>query len=202
MGKSPLMFSADHLKSHFQQIVSLLWSVGGNLLLGTINLTGPAPLCVPFAEPVMLDKRAGPANQCRHFIVSSESSSILRATSGRDLLPERVPSMVFVRSGQNELVFGALFTGAAPSPPRPNPVASPFAAHMQQQRWGWALGDFQGRERHVKQWTGAREHSAHLPDVFLPILLPLHFVKIHFSQEICYGWKFSTQSARRNRQPG
>lgn len=38
MGKYPLMFSADHLKSHFQQIVSLLWSVGGNLSLGAINL--------------------------------------------------------------------------------------------------------------------------------------------------------------------
>lgn len=48
MGKYPLMFSADHLKSHFQQIVSLPWSVGGNLSLGAINLAGPAPLCALF----------------------------------------------------------------------------------------------------------------------------------------------------------
>lgn len=68
MGKYPLMFSADHLKSHFQQIVSLLWSVGGSLSLRAINLTGPAPLCVPFAEPVMLDKRgrAGQLGQAFH----------------------------------------------------------------------------------------------------------------------------------------
>lgn len=77
MGKYPLMFSADNLKSHFEEIVSLLWSVGGNLLLNAINLTGRAPLCVPFGEPGMLDGRAGPTNQCRHFIVNSESLFIL-----------------------------------------------------------------------------------------------------------------------------
>ena len=77
MGKYPLMSSADHWKSHFQQIVSLPWSVGGNLLLSAINLTGPAPFRVPFAEPGMLDERAGPANRCRRFIVSSESSCTL-----------------------------------------------------------------------------------------------------------------------------
>lgn len=67
MGKYPLMFSADHLKSHFQQIVSLLWSVGGNLSLGAINLAGPAPLCVPFAEPVMLDKRGRVGQSAQTF---------------------------------------------------------------------------------------------------------------------------------------
>lgn len=46
--------------------------------------------------------------------------------------------------------------------------------------------------RYVKQWTRALGQSARRPSVFLSfLLLPLHSVNTHFSQEICCLWKCS-----------
>lgn len=71
MGKYPLMFSADNLKSHFQPIVSLLWSVGGNRhLVPPVSLAGSLRRALHRACDA--DKRAELPNQCRRFIDNSE----------------------------------------------------------------------------------------------------------------------------------
>lgn len=55
MGKYLLMFSADNSKSHFQQIVSPRWSVGGDLSRWRHESHWPGCFRWPFEELVMLE---------------------------------------------------------------------------------------------------------------------------------------------------
>lgn len=66
--------------------MSFLWFVGGDLSHGAINLLGWAPLCALCRTCDAWQR--GWASQSEQVF---QSSFMLRATSGRDLLSERVP---------------------------------------------------------------------------------------------------------------
>lgn len=103
--------------------MSLLWSVGGNLSHGAINLAGSVPLCAPFAELVMLDKGAQPTSQSRRVIVNSESALILLSYKWEAFVNSK-SSTALGRPGPNERGFGAVLMGAMADPllPCPNHV--------------------------------------------------------------------------------
>lgn len=108
MGKYPLMFSADNVRSHFQQIVSLLRSAGGSLPCGVMNLPGRAPSRGPLW--------GGSAKASESPV--SPFPGRRGATGGREWVSEG-PLQGFVRPGQNGLQFGALFIGLLLTRPRP-----------------------------------------------------------------------------------